>query len=32
MRYISLPALLPVMILLVLLDIRRIFFGDFGMI
>lgn len=32
MRYISLPALLPVMILLVLLDIGRIFFGDFGMI
>lgn len=32
MRYISLPALIPVMILLVLLDIGRIFFGDFGMI
>lgn len=31
-RYISLPALLPVVILLVLLDIGRIFFGDFGMI
>ncbi|MEZ4726342.1 MAG: ABC transporter permease subunit [Caldilineaceae bacterium] len=32
MRFISLPALLPVIILLVLLDIGRIFFGDFGMI
>ena len=32
MRFISLPSLLPVMILLVLLDIGRIFFGDFGMI
>ncbi|RPJ49468.1 MAG: sugar ABC transporter permease [Chloroflexi bacterium] len=32
MRYISLPSILPVMILLVLLDIGRIFFGDFGMI
>ena len=32
MRYISLPALVPVVILLVLLDIGRIFFGDFGMI
>jgi putative aldouronate transport system permease protein len=31
-RYISLPALLPVIILLVLLDIGRIFYGDFGMI
>lgn len=31
-RFISLPSLLPVMILLVLLDIGRIFFGDFGMI
>lgn len=32
MRYISLPSLIPVVILLVLLDIGRIFFGDFGMI
>jgi putative aldouronate transport system permease protein len=32
MRYISLPALTPVIILLVLLDVGRIFFGDFGMI
>lgn len=32
MRFISLPALAPVVILLVLLDIGRIFFGDFGMI
>ena len=32
MRFISLPALVPVIILLVLLDIGRIFFGDFGMI
>jgi putative aldouronate transport system permease protein len=32
MRYISFPALLPVIILLVLLDIGRIFYGDFGMI
>jgi putative aldouronate transport system permease protein len=32
MRFISLPALIPVIILLVLLDIGRIFFGDFGMI
>ena len=32
MRFISLPSLLPVIILLVLLDIGRIFFGDFGMI
>ena len=32
MRYISLPALIPVIVLLVLLDIGRIFFGDFGMI
>jgi putative aldouronate transport system permease protein len=32
MRFISLPSLLPVVILLVLLDIGRIFFGDFGMI
>lgn len=31
-RFISLPSLLPVVILLVLLDIGRIFFGDFGMI
>jgi putative aldouronate transport system permease protein len=31
-RYISLPSLLPVMILLVLLDIGRIFYGDVGMI
>lgn len=31
-RYISLPSLVSVMILLVLLDIGRIFFGDFGMI
>lgn len=31
-RYISLPSLISVMILLVLLDIGRIFFGDFGMI
>ena len=32
MRYISLPASVPVIILLVLLDIGRIFFGDVGMI
>jgi putative aldouronate transport system permease protein len=32
MRYISLPSILPVIILLVLLDIGRIFFGDVGMI
>ncbi len=32
MRYISLPAMLPVIILLVLLDIGRIFYGDVGMI
>jgi putative aldouronate transport system permease protein len=32
MRFISLPALIPVIVLLVLLDIGRIFFGDFGMI
>ena len=32
MRFISLPSLTPVIILLVLLDIGRIFFGDFGMI
>ncbi len=32
MRFISLPSLVPVIILLVLLDIGRIFFGDFGMI
>jgi putative aldouronate transport system permease protein len=32
MRYVSLPSLIPVIILLVLLDIGRIFFGDFGMI
>lgn len=32
MRYISMPALIPVIILLVLLDIGRIFYGDFGMI
>ena len=31
-RYISLPALLPTIILLVLLSIGRIFYGDFGMI
>lgn len=32
MRFISLPALVPIIILLVLLDIGRVFFGDFGMI
>ncbi len=32
MRFISLPGLVPVIVLLVLLDIGRIFFGDFGMI
>jgi len=32
MRFISLPTLTPVIVLLVLLDIGRIFFGDFGMI
>jgi putative aldouronate transport system permease protein len=32
MRYISLPALLPVVILLTLLAIGRIFYGDLGMI
>jgi putative aldouronate transport system permease protein len=32
MRFISLPALVPMIILLALLDIGRIFFGDFGMI
>jgi putative aldouronate transport system permease protein len=32
MRFVSLPSLVPVIILLVLLDIGRIFFGDFGMI
>ena len=32
MRFVSLPALTPIIILLVLLDIGRIFFGDFGMI
>ena len=32
MRFVSLPSLLPIIILLVLLDIGRIFFGDFGMI
>jgi putative aldouronate transport system permease protein len=32
MRYISLPSLVPVIILLVLLDIGRIFYGDVGMI
>ena len=32
MRFISLPSLVPVIVLLVLLDIGRIFFGDFGMI
>lgn len=31
-RYISLPSLVPVMILLVLMDIGKIFYGDFGMI
>jgi putative aldouronate transport system permease protein len=31
-RHVNLPALLPVIILLVLLDIGRIFFGDVGMI
>lgn len=31
-RHVSLPSLIPVIILLVLLDIGRIFFGDFGMI
>ncbi len=32
MRFISLPSLIPVIVMLVLLDIGRIFFGDFGMI
>jgi putative aldouronate transport system permease protein len=32
MLYVSLPAIVPVMILLVLLDIGRIFYGDIGMI
>jgi putative aldouronate transport system permease protein len=32
MRYISLPSLLPVVILLVLLAIGKIFYGDLGMI
>ncbi len=32
MRFISLPTLTPVIVLLVLFDIGRIFFGDFGMI
>lgn len=32
MRFISLPSLTPVIVMLVLLDIGRIFFGDFGMI
>ncbi len=32
MRYISLPAIVPVITLLILLEIGRIFFGDFGMI
>ena len=32
MWHISMPALLPVIILLVLLDIGKVFFGDFGMI
>jgi putative aldouronate transport system permease protein len=32
MLQISLPSILPVIILLVLLDIGRIFFGDVGMI
>jgi len=32
MRYISLPMLVPVIILLVLLSIGRIFYGDYGMI
>jgi putative aldouronate transport system permease protein len=32
MRYISLPALLPIIILLTLLAIGRIFYGDLGMI
>jgi putative aldouronate transport system permease protein len=31
-RYISLPSLIPVIILLVLLDIGKIFYGDVGMI
>ncbi|MCL5996666.1 MAG: ABC transporter permease subunit [Chloroflexi bacterium] len=32
MRFISLPALVPIIILLVLLDIGKIFYGDVGMI
>jgi len=32
MRFISLPTLTPVIVLLVLLDIGRIFFGDFGLL
>jgi putative aldouronate transport system permease protein len=32
MLYVSLPGIIPVMILLVLLDIGRIFYGDIGMI
>lgn len=32
MRHVSLPALIPIIILLLLLDIGRIFFGDIGMI
>jgi putative aldouronate transport system permease protein len=32
MRFISLPSLAPIVVLLVLLDVGRIFFGDFGMI
>ncbi len=32
MRYISIPALIPTMIILVLLAIGRIFYGDYGML